>query len=214
MLRRAFLSVGIFMFVFMTIFSFLFYNLTQVRAYNESMGIDVQDSIHRNLENIALDELTLGMDEDLRKQNVAIIKNVNQVKHRIQERFNEFINANPDYSITKYRVVSPDAKIKGSYNTASDKLYQTAKQLPEISIDVEGKYVNTIADFGKLQYTPFSFIVTIKTDFLTVEQRQSNTTNKKGMSDKGDGYSFKAYKETDSYAQLGNSFMSDGIGGY
>ena len=205
------LTITVFGSIFLVWFS---QSMSQTTAYNEARMVDAQDSLHRTLENIALDELTVNIDEELRKQNVAIIENTAVVKSNIKSRFYEYVGRYPDFIIDEYKVISPDSKIKGTYSTRSDKLTQSYEQLPEVAIDVKGRIIGTIADKGKLQESNFSFRVSIKTDFIVVDNsndsRQNRTTNKTSSSDSNVNYNFKSYK-SQSYNQQGDSFLKGGV---
>lgn len=211
MLTKSIKYVAIIYFFIIAFFAWNSQAKSQTYIYNQAKAVDVQDSLHRNLENIALDEMTVGVDEKLRKENVTVLKDVNYTKKEIKKRFYEYVENHPDIKITKYKDdIYTLGKIGGSYTKGIDKLRQTESQLPTIAIDVSGVYYNTIQGLGEeIIETPFEFKVTVDLDFIEVtetkDERQPTTTNKQG--NKND---FSAYKNN-SYFQSGSSFTPNGI---
>lgn len=211
MLSRAMKYIAIIYFFIVAFFAWFSQAKTQTYIYNQARAVDVQDALHRNLENIALDEMTVNIDENLRKENITVIKDVSIVKKEIKERFYDYLENHTDIKVTEYKDnIYSDSKIKGTYTKTTNQVVQSESQLPAIALDVSGVYYNTLQNIGRdILETPFNFKVTVDLDFVEVtttkDERQENTTNK--VDDKSN---FTVYKNNQ-YFKEGNDFNSSGI---
>ncbi len=180
----------ILIFSMVCVYMFYMYVTSNLTTLEKSRAVDVTTNIESTLTSIAHDELTLNIDNKIRKENVIIItKDDYVVIDAIQNRFMEYVKTQPNLVFKK-----SDIKVKlkkGSYRTSGNKLVQFSNDYPRVEIEATGAFRNGagIKNYNSSDdLIPIAAYTTVELEQLTVNKNQDNRDDKTIK-----GYDFEDY---------------------